>query len=631
MSHSGSARLSVGSVDWRGGIAVRLLAILLVVTFALTLIASAYEYRKEAESMTDHLYSFAHSMARQGALACPDLVMTSDELALKPYVDDFVIGERFVVLAAVVRSRDGKVLACSPPGGLDHLDPATKMFEDSILIEREGDEIGTFRLGVTLEPLQAELRAKWSRMLLRTSIGFVLAAALFWLALRRLVLLPLQRLDQEADRLGRGELYEPVRDVGSTELGRLGRTLDKMRSNLLQNHRSLAAQNQRLLDLDRLKTQFLTNVSHEMRTPLTSVLGGIELLADATDEHARRETTCTVQRNGEQLLELVDRLLDLAKLQDGNLLIAPRACRIDRVVLDVAERFRTAAAAKGLELRVDCSAVADSEVMADPARVRQVLAALTDNAVKFTERGSVELTARWRETKAGRRFVVVVADTGPGIPESFLPRLFEPFSQADGSLTRAHGGTGLGLSMAQRIAECMDGSVAVENRPGGGVTATATFAVGAVDADAAAAEGVVDPSPAEADAAEPSSPNAARPRILVVDDAADNQRLLRAFLIKAGYEVELANNGQEAVAAVDAGRFDLVFMDLQMPVMDGVSAIRELRDRKHTLPIIALTAHAMAQDEQGCLDAGASGYETKPISGKRLVEVVKKHLAVDVG
>ncbi len=615
---TGSATLSVGSVNWRGGIAARLLAILLLVTFALTLIASAYEYKREAESMTDHLYSFARSMARQGALACPDLVMNADKEALRPYVDDFVIGERFVVFAAVVRSRDGEVLACSPPGALDRPDPATKMFEDSILVERGGDEIGTFRLGVTLEPLQAELRDKWSRMLLRTSIGFVLAAGLFWLALRRLVLRPLHRLDQEADRLGRGELYEPVVDVGATELGRLGRTIDKMRSNLLQSHRSLAAQNQRLLDLDRLKTQFLTNVSHEMRTPLMSVLGGTELLDTAADEAARRDALHVVQRNGEQLLELVDRLLDLSKLQEGTLLFAERVCRPDRVVLDLVERFKDAATAKGLDLHVDVAAIAGAEVTTDPARVRQVLAALIDNAVKFTASGRVEVIARWRQETPHRELEVSVTDTGPGIAEDFLPRLFEPFSQADGSLTRAHGGAGMGLSMAHRITECLGGGIRVENRPGGGVVATVFFTVGAPVTEPVAAD----------DAGLPELGDTKR-RILVVDDAPDNQRLLRAFLTKAGYEVELANNGKEAIEVMDQRRFDMVFMDLQMPVMDGVTAIRELRGRKHSLPIVALTAHAMAQDEQGCLDAGASGYETKPISGRRLVEVVKKHLAAD--
>ena len=584
---------------------------LLAVTFGLTLVTSFYDYQNEHRAMREHVLSFGRSLARQGALACPDMVVVSDEPALKAYVDDFVVGERYVALAAVIRA-DGKILACSPSGALERADAWVRQIESPILIERGGERLGNFVLGVSFLPMDAEFEAKWWRMLLRTSLGFLLAGALVWVALKRLVLHPLNRLDGVAQRLGRGELYDPVPDMGGTEFGRLGRTMDQMRSNLQQSHRSLAAQNRRLLELDRLKTQFLANVSHEMRTPLTSVLGGLELLMESEDEPARREASHAVQRNGEQLLDLVDRLLDLAKLEDGNLLVSRRPCHPDRLITDLVERFREQAAAKGLTLRADVGAVVGAQASIDPARFRQVLSALVDNAVKFTSAGSVEVSARWVGAGGRRALEVEVVDTGPGIPVDFLPRMFEPFSQADGSLTRQHGGTGLGLSMAQRIAACLGGDITVENRRDGGVRARVR-----IDAPE-----VTEPGPQ-------SLPGAAqeKARILVVDDAPDNQRLLRAFLTKAGYEVELAANGREAVDAVAAGRFDLVLMDLQMPVMDGVSAIRELRERSFRLPIVALTAHAMAQDQQGCLQAGANAYETKPISGARLVDVVRRQLS----
>lgn len=598
--------------SWRGGIAARLLAVLLVVTFALTLITILLEYRTEQRSMREHLLSFGRSLARQGALACPDAVVIFDERMLKVFVDDLVAGEQFVVLAAVIRAEDGKTLAVSPEDGLQRDDDTTLRIEHPILVERGGDRLGTFVLGVSMAPMQAELGAKWARMLTRTSVGFLLVAALFWIALRLFVLRPLHRLDDAARRLGRGELHAPMENLGTTELGRLGRTMDAMRVNLLENHRSLADQNRRLLELDRLKTQFLTNVSHEMRTPLIGMLGGVELLADAPDGAVREEVAGAVQRSGEQLLELVDRLLDLAKLQDGNLLVQPRLCRPGRIVREVVERFSEAAQAKGLVLSCDVGELVDVERKTDPTRLRQVLAALLDNAIRFTQQGRVEVTLRLLQDGDGERLEVAVQDTGPGVPVEFIPRMFEPFSQADGSLTREHSGAGLGLTMARRIAQCLGGQLTVENRVSGGVRAVATLIVEAVPCSAPVDQG---------------AEQAVAQRILVVDDAPDNQRLLQAFLRKAGFEVQLANNGREAIDAVQTGNFALVLMDLQMPVMDGVAAIRELRERCYTLPIVALTAHALAQDKQGCLDAGADAYETKPIAGKRLVEVVREQIA----
>jgi len=613
--------------SWRRSLGIQLLAVLFLVSCTLSVVASIYDYRVEEASAREWLLGLGRMVARQAAVACADGVASTDT-ALDGYVDDLVETESHVAFAEVRRTEGNKVLACNPRTRDTQYPPDSILqIEEPIRVERDGEQIGTFVLGLSLQPMQAKLREKSTRMLIRGSLGFLLVAALFWVALRALVMRPLHRLDEAALRLGRGELDQPLEELGSSELGRLSRTMDEMRRNLLSSHRSLAAQNQQLVELSRLKSQFLANMSHEMRTPLTSILGGVELLVEiAGNDVERRETAASVQRNGEQLLDLVDRLLDLAKLETGNLLVEARTCRPEAVVREAIARSAGLAASKGLELRADLAGIAARTATTDPARLRQLVTTVVGNAVKFTDRGSVEVRASLLPSATGHLLQVEVTDTGIGIPAEFLPRMFESFSQADGSLTRRHGGSGLGLAIARRVAQQLGGDVVITSEVGRGTRVVITIAVTGV-AEAA----VVAPVPAPSVKTAPVPAAAAlRGRVLVVDDAPDNQRLLKAILTKAGVTVDLAANGREAVEAVQktvgGAAFDLVLMDLQMPELDGVSAIRQLREQGFALPIVALTAHALAEDRERCLAAGATGYETKPIARQKLLDVVSRHL-----
>ena len=629
MSAGTGATLTRWGTAWRRSLGIQLLAVLFFVSCGLSVLGCLYDYRVEEAAARQSLLALGRSLAHQGALASTEAVVTwkPDLAKLEDYVDGLVRNETHVAFAAVVRADDGKVVASNPRAGIPPIDDATLRIEKPIFADRESDQIGTFVLGITLRPTQQALRDKTARLLVRSSLGFLLIAAMFWVALRALVLRPLHQLDAVARKLGRGELDQPLPCLGRSELGRLGRTMEAMRTNLLSSHRSLAAQNEQLVALARLKSQFLANMSHEMRTPLTSILGGVELLVDAAgNDVERRETAAAVQRNGEQLLDLVDRLLDLAKLETGNLLVEPRACRPEPVVREAVQRSAAAAAAKGLQLRVDLTALEGRTVRTDPARLRQLVAAVVDNAVKFTDRGSVEVRASLLRHEGGHRLQVEVVDTGIGIPAEFVPRLFESFSQADGSLTRRHGGSGLGLAIARRVAQQLGGDVVITSEVGRGTRVVVTIAPAAVDETVTTAVPVPAPPPAAA----PAVPGRLAGRVLVVDDAADNQRLLKAMLAKAGVTVELAENGRLAIEAVQraagAQPFELVLMDLQMPELDGVSAIRILREQGYQLPIVALTAHALAEDRERCLAAGATGYETKPITRQKLLEVVARHL-----
>jgi signal transduction histidine kinase/ActR/RegA family two-component response regulator len=584
---------------------------LLAVGSAAAVVGSVVSYFDEAVEMRRSLLEHGTTLARQAAWVFPDAVVPPGDIPLlESYVADLVATDQAVALAGVARA-DGTVLASAPTGAQPVFPDGTIAIEEPIVVERGGEKIGSFFLGLTTAPMERVLRERATRMFVQSSITCLLVGAVLWLVLRSVVVGPLRRLDAEAQRLARGELAAPLPDFGETELGRLGRTMDEMRRNLRESQESLAAQNKSLLELDCAKRQFLANMSHEMRTPMTSILGGIEQLAGVSLSAAEREVEmAAVQRNGEHLLELVDRLLDLAKLESGNLLIEKRPCAPGEILERLGTAMQPVAVAKGLQLRLDLTALRGVKALSDPLRLRQLVTFIVDNAVKFTVQGHVELTARLHGSGTQRHLQIVVADTGPGIPAEFGDGAV-PFQQVDGSLTRRHGGSGLGLYMARQIANCLGGSVKLESELGRGTSVHINVPI------------------EMAPAAPPAAASSKRAgRVLVVDDAADNQRLLKALLSRLGLTVELANNGRDAVdrmLASHAGEpFDLVLMDMQMPELDGLGAIRELRAHGFTLPIVSLTAHAMADDRDRCLAAGASGYETKPISLRRLTELVAR-------
>lgn len=600
-----------GVLAWRQKLGVRIVAVLIVVSAAFAAIGSWYDYRTEAMAMRDRLLDHGRWLTRQAVLACPDFVIVQmDWPKLAEYVESLV-GIDPAIEFAIVQRADGQNIAAFPAGAIPRQTEMTLLLVEPIFADRDKAEIATFYLGLSQEPMLAKLRDRTWRLLLRQGIGFLSIGAVLWLVLRLLVVRPIHGLDEEAQRLGRGELAAPLPDFGVTELGRLGRRMDEMRRNLQQNRVALEDQNQRLLELDRLKSQFLANMSHELRTPLTSIIGGTRLLADPTMALAERVAFAeSVERNGRDMLDLVDRLLDLTKLEADKLLIETRICRVAEEVLGGCEALHAKAVQKGLQLHVDLTRVQGVEIESDPTRLRQAVRAIVDNAVKFTDAGTVNVRAEIVE-KPQRTLRVVVEDTGPGIPADMLGRDFVPFRQADGSLTRRHGGSGLGLYITQQVARRLGGDLTIARRDGGGTRAEIVVAAKA------------------AVPIEPRARSAGKPRVLVVDDAPDNRHLLKAVLGKLGAAVEVAENGRIAVDRLKASpteRPDLVLMDLQMPELDGLGAIRELRSFGFDGPIVALTAHALADDRQAAMAAGADGYETKPVSMQRLGEIVASHV-----
>ena len=363
----------------------------------------------------------------------------------------------------------------------------------------------------------------------------------------------------------------------------------------------------------RAKSEFLAAMSHEIRTPMNVVIGMSDLLLESAESHEQRDYIHRMQYAGATLLELINNILDLSKIESGQLELAETVFELRTLVRGTVELLAGVAEDKGLEMTVEIAPELPTRVSGDDARLRQVLLNLVSNAVKFTETGGVALHLV-PDGSGGIDFTV--RDTGIGIDEEHLELIFEKFTQADFSITRRYGGSGLGLAICRQLVELMGGRIRVESEPARGSTFRFELPL------RAASESSADQAPVT-----PTTPGTEGPklRILLAEDSTDNQQLIRAYLKRTAHHLEVVMDGQQAVEQVKRFDYDLVLMDMQMPVMDGYSATRTIRAweaqsgrARHT--IIALTAHALEGDYERSLDAGCDDHLTKPIKKATLLE-----------
>ncbi len=374
------------------------------------------------------------------------------------------------------------------------------------------------------------------------------------------------------------------------------------------------------------KSEFLANMSHEIRTPITAIIGFTELLLRPHQTSAERaDHVQVVRRNAEHLLGLVNDVLDLSKIEAGAMSVERGRCDLPSLLGDLLSTLRPRAVAKGLAFDVIFDGPVPQHITTDMLRLRQILVNLIGNAIKFTESGTVRLRVRYRPAAAGCRLSLAVCDSGVGMTPAQMQRLFKPLSQADESTTRRFGGTGLGLSISRHLARLLGGDITVNSTEGVGSKFTLTVDCGDVD-DHHLLEGLREASlPARKATAGDAAIRLAG-RVLLAEDGPDNRRLLTTHLRHAGLEAVVAENGRRAVDLARAEPFDLVLMDMQMPVMDGLAATRELRRLGLDLPIVALTANAMAEDRATCLAAGCTDYLSKPIHQSTLLQTLARYL-----
>ena len=385
------------------------------------------------------------------------------------------------------------------------------------------------------------------------------------------------------------------------------------------------------------KSEFLANMSHEIRTPMTAILGFADVLLERGNIREappdRIEAVRTIKRNGEYLLSLINDILDLSKVEAGRMSVESIPCHPCQTIAEVASLVGAKAVGQGLSFNIEYDGAIPRTVQTDPTRLRQILINMIGNAIKFTELGSVRLITRFVSENGGPHLQFDVVDTGIGMTPDQVAKLFRPFTQADASTTRKFGGTGLGLTISKYFAELLGGDISVVNtQVGNGSHFRLTVAIGALDG----VEMIQDPMTATvvSGAATRSGDDESGLhgcRVLLAEDGPDNQRLISHFLKKAGADVTVKENGrlalEAALTAHDEGcPFDVILMDMQMPVMDGYEAARSLRKEGYRAPIIALTAHAMASDRHKCLDAGCDDYAKKPIDRKALIAAIRAQL-----
>jgi len=377
------------------------------------------------------------------------------------------------------------------------------------------------------------------------------------------------------------------------------------------------------------KSDFFANMSHELRTPLTAIMGFTDMLSESAASD-QKEKLDVIHRNGEQLLSIIDDVLDLSSVESGEARMIVGDMEVVPLLLEITNGLAARAQQKQIELTCYTRTPIPCTVSTDSLRVRQILTNIIGNAVKFTARGWVRVEASFIAVPVNRLHIDII-DTGTGMDADDNQRIFDPFSQADSSVTREFGGTGLGLTISRQFAQMLGGDVKLisAKRGMGSHFRLELPCFADENTEFVELEGAgPDDAPGQPSSTAPTSSNSIEDLdLLLVEDGVDNQRLIKHILTKHGANVTTAENGQIALKTFEAARnngrpFHVVLMDMQMPVMDGYTATRNLRSRGFDTPVIALTAHAMPGDREKCINAGCSDYATKPIKPKQLIELI---------
>jgi len=523
------------------------------------------------------------------------------------------------VISATLLDRQGHVLAAhtnadGAPRGVD------ETVRTAILVA--GQPVGTL-ITTVRPPTLGSLLPRYAALTLALFFGASGLALFLARGLSQRVTAPVTRLSRAMGEVAASGKFTPVAEDADDGLFRsLARSFNHLLAKLDENDKSLRQTMSELVEArdqaneaNVLKSQFLANMSHEIRTPLNGVLAMADVMAFDEMSDKQRERLGVIRTSGELLLAVINDVLDLSKIEAGRMELVTRDFALEGLAEGLQQTFQHSATEKGLSYKVEIEPDAEGSWRGDPDRLRQIGANLISNAIKFTSQGGVE--AHFSATPEGLR--LTVSDNGIGIGADKLPHLFDKFTQADSSTTRRFGGTGLGLAICRELAQLMGGTVSATSVEGKGSTFT-------VDLPLERGGAIL---PAEEEEAREPAVEGRRIRVLAAEDNPTNQKVLRAVMEPLDADLTLVADGKEAVEAWRAGVFDLILMDIQMPVMDGVEATRIIRAaeaeaERPRIPILALTANALVHQVEQYAAAGMDGHVSKPIELPRLYDAIDR-------
>jgi signal transduction histidine kinase/DNA-binding response OmpR family regulator len=642
-------------IHWLGNLPIRrkLMLITTIISGVALVVActafTAYDYITFRQSMVAERIASADLIGNN----CTAAISFNDKDAAQESLSSLRNSPGFIY--ARIRDLQGNIFATFDPSGISatgrnvDVAPGTFRFGNGTLvvsrsIRMDGKTIGVIRICSDLSQLHARMRG-YVLALMVVLIAGLLASMLLVGRLQKIITGPILSLAKTARKITEEKTYA-ARAVksGNDELGTLIDCFNGMleqieqRDAQLTEHKNhleekvalrtveLEAARDRAEEANKAKSNFLANMSHEIRTPMTAILGYADLMLSPVQTMSDRINALqVVRRNARHLMDLINDILDISKIEAEKMTVEKIPCDIAQTAVEVASMLRPRALTKQLSLNVDFVGSIPAEIRTDPTRLKQVLMNLTGNAIKFTDRGEISIKVWFEQRQDGNRAVFCISDTGIGLTPAQVAKLFKPFVQADESMTRKYGGTGLGLVISKRLATCMGGDITVASEFGVGSSFTVWVDGGSLDG-VTMREGLTESMLALPELPSSGEEISLRGRILLAEDGIDNQQLLMMHLTMAGAEVVLAENGRIAVQRARAESFGVILMDMQMPELDGYGATSELRRLGFTLPIIALTAHAMSGDRAKCIDAGCTDYLTKPIDKELLLRTVNSYL-----
>lgn len=592
--------------------------------------------RRQWDFLTERARSRILFQAQMLATSSHNPLLTHDLTSLRVLTDQFKSdpGVRY----AMVTDPNGRVLSRSdvlhpekdgsqegnsvvlPEDGKSSIFEFPNTLEATVPILSADGLLGWAWVNRDLTEVRAQLREVRNLALIHLSVALAVGTLLAWF-MARAIIRPLKLLLAGTERLAHDQLEELVPGNSNNEVGVVTRGFNQAMQRIAAQTHELEKSRRVAEQANLAKSQFLANMSHEIRTPLGAILGFSNLIQDPKlSPGERRQFIEVINRNGEELSRLINDLLDLSRVEAGKMHFERREIELATLVFEILATLKPRAQEKGLTIWFSTEPNVPRVIYSDPTRLRQILINLIGNAIKFTEVGGVTVVVRNDpRNEYPSRVTFLVEDTGTGINVVQQRQLFQRFTQADSSATRRFGGTGLGLFLSRRLARELGGDVVlVQSLPGKGSLFSLTVAADLqIHGSPSSVEN--DETVATGDGIEPDLRGL---RILAVEDSLDNQLLIQRLLSKRGAQVDIAVNGAEGVQKALADKYNMVLMDLQMPIMDGYHATAELRRQGYQRPIVALTAHALQEDRSRCLESGFDEHLTKPISPAALVQTI---------